>query len=110
MPAAGGSGNDKLVLGKPIIAMPPSVCSQTYLYATFSTLNEAENFVSYLKTRFFRFLVSAIKITQHAQSSVYKFVPVQDFSEVWSDERLFDKYGITEDEKEYIMAGINIME
>lgn len=110
VPAAGGSGNDKLVLGKPIIAMPPSVCSQTYLYATFSTLNEAENFVSYLKTRFFRFLVSAIKITQHAQSSVYKFVPVQDFSEVWSDERLFDKYGITEDEKEYIMAGINIME
>lgn len=110
VPAAGGSGNDKLVLGKPIVAMPPSVCSQTYLYATFSTLNEAENFVSYLKTRFFRFLVSAIKITQHAQSSVYKFVPVQDFSELWTDEKLFDKYRITEDEKEYIAAGINIME
>ncbi|MCQ2230893.1 MAG: Eco57I restriction-modification methylase domain-containing protein [Paludibacteraceae bacterium] len=110
VPAAGGSGNDKIVLGKPIIAMPPSVCSQTYLYATFASLNEAENFVSYLKTRFFRFLVSAIKITQHAQSSVYKFVPVHDFSEVWTDERLFAKYGIIEDEKEYIMAGINVME
>lgn len=110
VPAAGGSGNDKIVLGKPIVAIPPSVCSQTYLYTTFASLDEAGNFVSYLKTRFFRFLVSAIKITQHAQSSVYKFVPVQDFSEVWTDEKLFAKYGITEDEKEYIMAGINIME
>ena len=54
--------------------------------------------------------MSAIKITQHAQSSVYKFVPVQDFSELWTDEKLFDKYRITEDEKEYIVAGINIME
>ena len=32
VPAAGGSGNDQLILGQPILEAKPSVCSQTYLY------------------------------------------------------------------------------
>lgn len=61
IPGAGGSGSDPYVLGKPELASKNSVCSQTYLYAKFNSKTEAKNFISYLQTRFFRFLVSAMK-------------------------------------------------
>ena len=57
IPKAGGSGNDQIVLGEPILVDTPAVCSQTYLYAKFDTVTEAQNFISYLKTRLFRLLV-----------------------------------------------------
>lgn len=110
IPAAGGSGNDQLILGQPILETLPSVCSQTYLYMKFESENEAKNFISYLKTRFFRILVSAMKITQHAQTSVYHFVPMQDFSRSWNDTDLFKKYDLSSDEVKYIKLMIKPME
>ena len=112
VPAAYGAGENypHQILGVPEYGGNNSVCSQTYLYATFASEFEAKNFITYLKTRFFRLLVSAIKITQHAQSSVYKFVPVQDFTEGWTDDKLYAKYGITEEEHDYIDSLIKSME
>ena len=110
IPKAGGTGNDSKVLGTPTIGKPGSVCSQTFLYAKFETEVEANNFISYLKTRFLRILVSAIKTTQDAMSGVYHFVPLQDFSEPWTDEKLYAKYGITPDEQAYIESLIKPME
>lgn len=110
IPKAGGTGNDSKVLGTPTIGKPGSVCSQTFLYAKFETEVEANNFISYLKTRFLRILVSAIKTTQDAMSGVYHFVPLQDFSETWTDEKLYAKYGITPDEQAYIESLIKPMD
>lgn len=110
VPAAGGSGNDPNVLSSPIVAPKCSVCSQTFIYAKFDTKREAENFAGYLKTRFFRILVSARKIDQHAPSKVYSFVPMQDFSEPWTDEKLYAKYGITKSEQKFIESLIKPME
>lgn len=109
IPKAGGSGNDKMVLGSPIVVDGKSVCSQTYVYAKFATLQEANNFVAYLKTRFFRLLVSSMKITQDALAGVYHFVPMLDFTHKWTDEELYAKYGI-EQYKEYIESMIKPME
>ena len=110
IPAAGGSGTDQLILGQPILETQPSVCSQTYLYMKFNSETEAKNFISYLKTRFFRLLVSAMKITQHAQTSVYHFVPMQDFTHPWTDKGLFEKYDLSPDEIEYVKSMIKPME
>ncbi len=109
IPAAGGSGNDQLILGQPILETEPSVCSQTYLYMKFNTENEANNFISYLKTCFFRVLVSAMKITQHAQTSVYHFVPMQDFSQPWSDKDLYEKYELSPEEIKYVESMVKPM-
>ena len=109
IPAAGGSGNDQLILGQPILESRPSVCSQTYLYMKFNSENEATNFISYLKTRLFRILVSAMKITQHAQTSVYHFVPMQDFTHPWTDADLFKKYDLSSDEIKYVESMIKPM-
>lgn len=109
IPKAGGSGNDKIVLGEPILATGASVCSQTYLYAKFDSETEARNFISYLKTRFFRLLVSSMKITQDAMAGVYHFVPMQDFTHPWTDKDLYEKYDLSPDEIKYVESMIKPM-
>lgn len=117
---AGGSGNDPKVMGDPEYAPKNSVCSQSYLYSAFETEVEAKNFIKYIKTRFFRVLVSAIKITQSAPSRVYKFVPLEilnNKSDIdWSksipeiDNQLYHKYGLNEEEIGIIESMIKPME
>ncbi len=81
VPEAGSDGGQRIpdvVLGKPIVAGPPSVCTLTYLIlGPFASQQEAESAQSYYTTKFFRFLVSLRKITQHATQSVYTYVPQQ---------------------------------
>lgn len=107
--AAGGSGNDTQILANPIVAPKGSVCSQTFIYAKFGSAEVAANFAGYLKTRFFRALVCARKIDQHAPSKVYSFVPVQDFTRPWTDSDLFTKYGLDAPARKWIETNIREM-
>ena len=69
-----------MVIARPFIGEAGTCCSETYLVARVcESLDEAKNVVSYMCTRFFRFLVLLMKNTQHATSKVYSLVPVQDF-------------------------------
>lgn len=100
-----------MVLGPPIVAVPDSVCTQTYLVAgPFASELAARSFDSYYRTRLFRFLVSLRKITQHALRSTYSWVPQQSWSQTWTDEILYQKYGIDPDEAAYIESMIRPME
>lgn len=72
--------------------------------------NKASNMVSYLKTRFARFLLSLAKISQHGTAKTYRFIPVQDFSEPWTDAELYEKYNLTDDEIAFIESTIKPME
>jgi site-specific DNA-methyltransferase (adenine-specific) len=99
-----------LVLGPSIVAPPTSVCTQTYLVAgPLLSEKEANSLQSYTKTRFFRFLVSLRKITQHALRSTYSWVPQQSWEKAWNDELLYEKYGISEDEISYVCSMIRPM-
>lgn len=99
------------VIGKPFLGKPGTCCTETYLVVgPYSSNNEARNSMSYIRTRFFRFLVLLNKPTQHATSKVYSFVPVQDFNESWSDEKLYAKYGLTEEEIAFIESMVRPME
>ena len=99
------------VIGKPFIAPPQSCCSETYLViGQFNNKEMCENCISYMKTKFFRFLVLLSKNTQHATSKVYQFVPLQDFSHPWTDEMLYKKYGLDENEIAFIESMIRPME
>ncbi len=110
VPCSGGSGDDKMVIGIPELAPANSVCSQSYLYAKFSSPNEASNFMSYMKTKFFRILVSAVKITQACPKKAYRFVPMQDYSKSWTDYELYAKYCLTNEEINYIENKLDVME
>lgn len=100
-----------LVIGKPFVGKPGKVCSETYLIAHIcKSRDEADNVISYMTTRMFRFLVLLLKNTQHATSKVYELVPMQDFSEPWTDEKLYKKYGLTADEIAFIESMIRPMD
>ena len=100
-----------MVLGPPIVAPPASVCSQTYLSAgPFKSESAAKNVVSFVQTRFFRFLVSLRKISQHALRSTYSWVPQQNWNEVWTDDALAKKYNLSADDVAFIESMIRPME
>lgn len=113
VPEAYGAGETfpHQILGKEIVAAPPSVCTQSYLAVSpFQSEQEASSFASYYRTRLFRFLVSLRKITQHALRSTYSWVPQQSWDREWTDEMLYEKYGITESEVAFIESMIRPME
>lgn len=112
IPAASGSGNDSQVLGTPFLGEKISVCSQTYLVVGFNlnlNINQCLNLLKYLKTKFLRYLVSIKKKTQSSPRGVYQFVPLQDFNEEWTDEKLYKKYNLNQEEIDYIESSIKEM-
>ena len=113
IPQAGSDGGQKLpdlVLGKPMIVSSPSVCTQSFLFFYVQSAEEARSIDSYLRTRFFRFLVSLRKITQHATRSTYTWVPQQKWDRNWTENELYQKYDITKDEIAFIETMISPME
>lgn len=100
-----------LFIGKPFLGEPNSCCTQTYLHiGGFQNEISARNARDYMTTRFFRFCVSLRKNTQDAMRAVYANVPIQDFSESWTDEKLYKKYGLTQEEIAFIESMIRPME
>ena len=92
-----------LVFSEPIITEKQSVCSETYLVvSTVSNEQQGLHLKHYMATKFFRFLVLLIKTTQDVPKRVYHFVPIQNWDEDWTDEKLYEKYGITEEEQDFI--------
>ena len=109
----GGDGFPHQIIGRPFYGEPGSVCSQTYScigYAHELDKNKCYNIISYIQTKFFRYLVSIKKKTQGVTNSVFQFVPLQDFSKPWTDEELYEKYGFDSFEREYIDSLIKPME
>ena len=99
------------ILNKPFYGEPGSVCTETYVFiGPFKSKKVCENVISYIKTKFFRFLVLMIKNTQDAPRSVYRLVPIQDFNEKMSDEYLYKKYQLTDSEIKFIDEMIRPME
>lgn len=92
------------------LGTPMSACTGTYLrIGDFETRQEVENALVYLKTKFFRLLVGIKKITQDCTREKYALVPVQDFSRPWTDEELYKKYALTDEEIDFIETMIKPM-
>ncbi|OBB32205.1 restriction endonuclease [Mycolicibacterium fortuitum] len=109
IPMAGdGHGRDvSYVLGVPIALAPGSACTQTYLIAaSFDSEEETKNYAEYMTTKLYRFLVLQRKITQHLTPDRFRFVPMLDMTRAWTDEQLYDHFGLTADEREYVESKI----
>ena len=99
------------IIGKPILGKPGSCCTETYVtIGPFENEEETKNVISYIHTKFFRFMVFLTKVSQMASSKVYQFVPIQDFSHPWTDEMLYKKYGLDKEEIAFIDSMIRPME
>lgn len=94
-------------LSNPIIAGPREACTETYLVAgRFESEKQASRYAAYLRTRLVRFLVSLRKATQHANRSVYGFVPDVPLNRTWTDEALYERYGLKKDEIAFIESTV----
>ena len=110
---AGNPGKDgkRRVFSKIDILPPGTICTETYLVVgSFDTKQEAKNLVAYMKTLFFRFLVAQCMYSHHITKEAYRLVPIQDFSQSWTDEKLYVKYGITDEEIKFIESMVRPME
>ena len=111
IPEAVGSGNMETDVLKPIIGIPQSACTETYIMnGPYRSEEEATNAFSYIKTKFFHFMLGLKKNTQHTTKAVYQFVPIQDFSKPWTDEELYKKYNLSQEEIDFIESMIKPME
>ena len=95
----------------PVFAKPNELCTETFVVVGgFDSEQEMYNCWSYMKTKFFRTMLGMKKNDQGCGQSVYQFVPLQDFSKPWTDEELYKKYGLTEEEIAFIESMIRPME
>lgn len=90
---------------------PGTICTETYIIAgAFDRREEAENLAHYLRTRFVRFLVSQLSFSQDITKDRFYFVPVLNMTTLWTDEDLYKRYGLTEDEISFIKSKIRLMD
>jgi hypothetical protein len=114
-------GKPVSILGKTYLSGPNTICSNAIIsVGDYKQKYEAENLQKYMSSRFFRFMVGIMKVSQVLTSNVYRFVPQQDFttkSDIdWSrsisgiDKQLYKKYKLTKDEVDFIEKNIKPME
>lgn len=106
--AAEGSGDfPNRICNVPIIAAPNEICTETYLVIDhFDTEEEAKNLQTYIRSKFFRFMLAMLKTTQDTSKDKFSLVPVMDTKKVWIDERLYKYFGISQEEQRIIESMI----
>lgn len=91
------------IIGKPIVAEPPSACTETYIVvAAFEKEVEAKRMANYLRTVFARFLIALRKNTQHITSDRFRFVPELPMDKDWNDSTLTQYFNLSDDEFEFM--------
>lgn len=105
--AAPGTGNKDTyphrIISTPFIGEPGTISSETYLcIGPLDTQAHAESVLSYLSCKLTRLLILLHKPSQDTTRKVYTFVPTQDWNKKWTDEELYKKYGLSEDEITFI--------
>ena len=89
---------------------PSVVCTESYLLVgTYETAGEAENMVSYLRTKFCRFLVSTTLLTHNISKGVFRYVPTLPMNKSWNDQELYKRYNLNKDEIAFIESLIRTM-
>ena len=120
LPKSNGSGAIGEVLSTPLIGEPLIGYTQSFIsIGALDTKNEAEALLKYVKSKFMRTMLGVLKVIQDNNKSVWKYVPLQDFtahSDIdWSksvaeiDQQLYRKYDLTADEIEFIETHVKEM-
>lgn len=120
IPANNGSGAIGEVVSTPLIGAPLIGFTQTFIsVGDFSTQLEADNALKYIKSKFCRVMLGVLKVTQNGKRDVWKYVPLQDFTENsdidWSksiheiDLQLYKKYNLDDTEIEFIEKNVKEM-
>lgn len=80
--------------------------SKKHMFFSFDSNKDAENFLNYLKTDFARFCLSIFKSNSQLDRGELEIVPYLDFSQEWTDSKLYNYFEITESERKFIEKSI----
>ena len=106
-----GEGFPHQIINKPFVGEPGSACTETYLMiGPFKDEASTKIFISYIKTKFFRFLVMLRKITQDTSKDTYNFVPFLELEKEINDQDLYSRYKLTKSEIDFIEKTIKPMD
>jgi len=106
----GSDGKYQIVPSTMRVMEPNEICAETYIcIGNYQTKNEAQNLRAYLTTMFARFLMLQAMSSIMINKDAFQFVPLQDFSKPWTDEELYKKYGLTDEEIAFIESTIRPM-
>lgn len=109
--ASADKDGQRKVLAKINLLKPGEVCTFTYFIAGASSdYNYSKNCANYLSSKFARYLLFLSLSSIHVSKEKFRFVPMQDFSKPWTDEELYAKYGLTDEEIAFIESMIKPME
>jgi len=113
--APGGGSSDRngmyLLLSSSQVLKPLEICTQTFLVGgVFDNEKEASNCLHYLRLKFTRFLILQSMTSQDLSPERFQFVPLQDFTRPWTDADLYAKYGLSDEEIQFIESMIKPME
>jgi len=105
-------GGKRRVFTKIFVVEKGSVCTETYIVANFfNTKKEAENYSLYMKTKFYRFLLSLRVITQHINRDKFSWVPdMGDYTRSYTDQDLYQHFGLTRKEIDHIEKTIKTLD
>ena len=120
IPKSNGTGAIGEILSTPLIGEPLIGYTQSFIsIGAFDTKAEAEALFKYIKSKFARTMLGILKVTQDNNKGVWKYVPLQDFTQSsdidWSksvhdiDLQLYRKYGLDENEIEFIESHVKEM-
>jgi site-specific DNA-methyltransferase (adenine-specific) len=110
---AGNPGPDgtRRVLSRTDILPPGTVCTETYLViGSYDTEDEARNLLAYMKTRLFRFLMSLFMYSHGITRVTFTYIPILSVKKKWTDRSLAKRYGITEEEMDFVFSRIRAWE
>ena len=94
-----------------IIWKPNEIATETFLkIGVFNHEDPAKNCLSYIKTKFFRALLQFNRIQKNCSQKTFELIPLQDFSKSWTDEELYKKYNLKQEEIDYIETMIKPMD
>lgn len=100
-----------IVLTRPLVLDPGEICTGTYLIVGASdNLQIIENVKYYLCTKFVRALMLSTLASKSINRDTFRFVPMQDFNTVYTDQQLYKKYNLTQEEIDYIESTIKPMD
>lgn len=121
VPKSNGSGALGEVLATPLIGRPLIGNTESFIsIGICETQDEAVAVLKYIKTKFARCMLGVLKVTQDNPPDKWGYVPLQDFTSSsdidWSaeipdiDKQLYEKYGLDENEIQFIESHVKEME
>jgi len=82
--------------------MSNEIVGDSFLKFYFENEFECNNFLNYLKTNFVRFMLSIYKNNQNLHRGELEIIPFLDFTQEWSDEKLYKEFNLTDAEIKFI--------